>query len=62
MADDEDVYVAQLREVFDSCDLNGKGYLNRDEVIDLCQKLQLDDQIPALLKQCIGDEVRDGKV
>ncbi len=60
--DEEDVYVTQLREVFESCDLTSKGYLNRSELIDLCQRLQLDDHIPALLTECVGDEVSDGKV
>ena len=62
MAEEEDVYVSQLKEVFESCDLAGKGFLNRSELIDLCQRLQLDDQIPAILNECIGDEISDGKV
>lgn len=62
MEEEEDVYVSQLREVFQSCDLTGKGHLNRSELIDLCQRLQLDDQIPALLTECIGDEISNGKV
>lgn len=62
MAEEEDVYVSQLKEVFESCDLTGKGFLNRSELIDLCQRLQLDDQIPAILNECIGDEVSDGEV
>eukprot|EP00794_Sanderia_malayensis_P015971 gene15971-17579_t len=60
--EEDDVYVSQLRDVYESCDLTGKGYLNRSELIDLCQRLQLDDHIPALLTECIGDEVSDGKV
>lgn len=60
--DGEDVYITQLRDVYDSCDLQGKGYLDRSELIDLCQRLQLDDQIPAILVECIGDDTRDGKV
>eukprot|EP00795_Rhopilema_esculentum_P010979 gene10979-19818_t len=60
--EEEDVYVTQLRDVFESCDLEGKGYLDRSELIDLCQRLQLDDQIPAILTECIGDQVSDGQV
>ena len=59
--DDQDVYVAQLREVFDSCDTSGNGYLTREELIELCQKLQLDDQVPKLLAQLLGDN-KDGQV
>ena len=60
--DEQDVYVAQLHEVFDSCDRNGKGSLIREELIDLCKKLQLDDQIPQLLVQLLGSEAAQGQV
>ncbi|XP_048586861.1 ninein-like protein isoform X5 [Nematostella vectensis] len=60
--DEQDVYVAQLQEVFDSCDRTGKGALNRAELIELCKKLQLDDQVPQLLQQLLGSEEADGQV
>ena len=60
--DEQDVYVAQLHEVFDSCDRGEKGFLNRTELIELCKKLQLDDQVPQLLQQLLGSEEADGKV
>ena len=60
--DEQDVYVAQLHEVFDSCDQNGKGSLNRLELIELCRKLQLDDQVPQLLVQLLGSEDAQGQV
>lgn len=60
--DEQDVYVAQLHEVFESCDREGKGYLNRKELIELCKKLQLDDQVPHLLQQLLGSEEADGQV
>ena len=60
--DEQDVYVAQLHEVFDSCDRVGKGFLDREELIQLCRKLQLDDQIPQLLQQLLGSEEEDGQV
>lgn len=53
--EDDDVYVAQLREVFDSCDVNGNGWLRKHELIELCQKLQLEDQIPLLIAQLLGN-------
>lgn len=60
--DEQDVYVAQLHEVFDSCDRSGKGFLDREELIELCKKLQLDDQIPQLLQQLLGNEETNGQV
>lgn len=41
--DDQDVYVVQFYEVFDSCDYFGKGFFNRSEFVELCKKLQFDD-------------------
>ena len=59
--DDQDIYVAQLREVFDSCDSEGKGFLNKQGLVELCQKLQLEDQVPKLIAQLLGDR-NDGEV
>ncbi|XP_028410974.1 ninein-like protein isoform X2 [Dendronephthya gigantea] len=59
--DDQDVYVAQLREVFESCDLEKKGFLTKHGLIELCKKLQLEDQIPKLIAQLLGNE-EHGKV
>ncbi|XP_022247191.1 ninein-like protein isoform X2 [Limulus polyphemus] len=50
----QDTYVAQLREVFESCDLTGTGYLGHDEVTSLCQKLQLTDQVSIFIKHLFG--------
>ncbi|KAL9987729.1 hypothetical protein ACROYT_G002082 [Oculina patagonica] len=60
--DEQDVYVAQLHEVFDSCDRAGKGFLNRSELVELCKKLQLDDQVPQLLQQLLGSVEAEGQV
>jgi len=48
MDGDED-YVGQLREVFDDCDSSGQGQLGRDDLVRLCEKLQVDDQSDALV-------------
>lgn len=40
----EDSYVHQLHQVFRSCDTRGDGLLGRDEVVQLCHKLQLTEQ------------------
>lgn len=60
--EEQDVYVAQLHEVFDSCDHSGKGFLNRSELVELCKKLQLDDQVPQLLQQLLGSVEAEGQV
>lgn len=59
--EDQDVYVEQLWEVFDSCDVEGKGFLKKQGLIELCQKLQLEDQVPKLLAQLLGNQ-DDGEV
>ncbi|CAH1262704.1 NINL [Branchiostoma lanceolatum] len=53
---EQDVYVAQLKEVFDSCDTTGTGYLDRAELRELCHRLQLDDQADNLAKQLLGKD------
>ncbi|XP_078412768.1 ninein-like protein [Cetorhinus maximus] len=47
-------YVLQLKDVFDSCDTTGTGYLDREELTELCQKLHLEAQIPLLLQTLLG--------
>ncbi|XP_033734383.1 ninein-like protein isoform X3 [Pecten maximus] len=51
--EDTDLYISQLREVFDSCDTWEKGYLNRNELIVLCQKLQLSEQADDIVDQLL---------
>jgi len=58
----EEIYIQQLKQVFDSCDLADKGYINRNELIDLAQKLQLGDQVPALLTEILGNKFDEGEV
>ncbi|XP_038074331.1 ninein-like isoform X2 [Patiria miniata] len=55
---DQDMYVSQLKEVFDSCDAGGIGMLNREELVELCSKLQLEDQAEELLKHLVGDSTK----
>ncbi|XP_022237498.1 ninein-like protein isoform X2 [Limulus polyphemus] len=52
----QDTYVAQLREVFESCDTTGTGYLGQDEMTSLCQKLQLTDQVNIFVKHLLGSD------
>ncbi len=54
--DEHDVYVAQLQEVFDSCDKQGEGRLDSEELRILCGKLQLEDQADTLVQQLIGTD------
>ena len=44
-----ELYLEQLKEVFDSCDSFDKGYLNPDELLKLCYKLQLEEQAEAIV-------------
>ncbi|XP_072182310.1 uncharacterized protein [Diadema setosum] len=53
---DEDVYVTQLKDLFASCDTDGRGYIGRDALVDLCSKLQLEGQVDLLLEQLIGHD------
>ncbi|XP_068088351.1 ninein-like protein isoform X2 [Hyperolius riggenbachi] len=52
----ENKYVSQLQEVFSSCDTTGTGYLDKDELTDLCHKLHLDAQLSLLLKTLLGND------
>ncbi|KAM8947370.1 ninein-like protein [Pelodytes ibericus] len=55
--EEENKYVSQLQEVFNSCDTTGTGYLDKEELTDLCQKLHLDAQLPLLLQTLLGDDI-----
>ncbi|XP_026165109.1 ninein-like protein isoform X2 [Mastacembelus armatus] len=48
-------YVAQLKAEFDSCDTTATGFLDREELMALCQKLQLDAHLPLLLDTLLGE-------
>lgn len=37
----EDLYVGQLHQLFRSCDCRGDGLLSKDELISLCDQLEL---------------------
>ncbi|XP_051866892.1 ninein-like protein isoform X2 [Pristis pectinata] len=50
-------YVSQLKDVFDSCDTTGTGYLDQEELTELCQKLHLEAQIPLLLQTLLGSNL-----
>ncbi|XP_056465269.1 ninein-like protein [Gadus chalcogrammus] len=64
-------HVAQLREVFDSCDATATGRLDRAELTELCTKLHLEPHLHLLLETLLGgrpyarvsfDEFKDGLV
>uniref|UniRef100_A0A3B3CUD7 Ninein-like n=1 Tax=Oryzias melastigma TaxID=30732 RepID=A0A3B3CUD7_ORYME len=48
-------YVAQLKAEFDGCDTTATGFLDRDELTELCRRLQLDAQLPLLLHTLLGE-------
>ncbi|XP_051775081.1 ninein-like protein isoform X2 [Erpetoichthys calabaricus] len=54
--DEQDHYVSQLKEVFDSCDTTGTGYLDKEELIELCQKLHLEAHLSFLLNTLLGTD------
>ncbi|CAG2159096.1 unnamed protein product [Oppiella nova] len=56
--DRDDTYVAQLYQVFNSCDLYGTGLLGEDELFNLCMRLQLDDtQTNYIITNLIGNDI-----
>ncbi|XP_076830616.1 ninein-like protein isoform X2 [Brachyhypopomus gauderio] len=54
--DEQNRYVAQLKEEFDSCDTTGTGYLDKEELTALCCKLSLDAHLPILLDSLLGPQ------
>ncbi|XP_070445025.1 ninein-like protein isoform X1 [Equus przewalskii] len=69
--DEEKHYVSQLREIYSSCDTTGTGFLDQEELTQLCFKLHLEKQLPVLLQTLLGndhfarvtfDEFKDGFV
>ncbi|XP_041736751.1 ninein-like protein isoform X2 [Coregonus clupeaformis] len=52
--EEQNRYVAQLKEEFDSCDTTGTGYLDKEELSALCHKLSLDAHLPLLLDTLLG--------
>uniref|UniRef100_A0A2K6TBW1 Ninein-like protein n=1 Tax=Saimiri boliviensis boliviensis TaxID=39432 RepID=A0A2K6TBW1_SAIBB len=55
MDEEENHYVSQLREVYSSCDTTGTGFLDREELTQLCLKLHLEQQLPVLLQTLLGN-------
>ncbi|KAF4090293.1 hypothetical protein AMELA_G00050340 [Ameiurus melas] len=52
--DEQNRYVTQLKEEFDNCDTTGTGYLDKEELTELCHKLSLDAHLPLLLDILLG--------
>ncbi|KAK2493216.1 hypothetical protein MC885_005772 [Smutsia gigantea] len=51
-----DCYVSQLKEVYSSCDTTGTGFLDREELTQLCLKLHLETQLPDLVQTLLGND------
>lgn len=47
--EEKDTYVTQLRDVFDSCDVSGDGFLNETGLRELCEKLHLSEHANVLI-------------
>ncbi|XP_055994235.1 ninein-like protein [Sorex fumeus] len=56
MDGEENHYVSQLRELYSSCDTTGTGFLDRDELTQLCLKLRVEAQLPLLLQTLLGGD------
>ncbi|XP_059754580.1 ninein-like protein isoform X3 [Balaenoptera ricei] len=54
--EEESHYVSQLRDVYSSCDTTGTGFLDREELTQLCLKLHLEKQLPVLLQTLLGND------
>ncbi|CAO2578375.1 Ninein-like protein [Lemmus lemmus] len=55
-SEEENHYVSQLRDVYRSCDTTGTGFLDQEELTQLCTKLGLEEQLPALLQILLGND------
>ncbi|XP_025024638.1 ninein-like protein [Python bivittatus] len=55
MGEEENRYTSQLKDVYDSCDTTGTGYLDKEELTELCHKLHLEGQLPLLLETLLGN-------
>jgi hypothetical protein len=54
---EEDIYVRYLHQLFHSCDTRGDGLLGKEEISQLCDKLQLTDpQFWYISDRLIGDD------
>ncbi|XP_058142785.1 ninein-like protein isoform X6 [Dasypus novemcinctus] len=54
--EEENHYVSQLKEVYQSCDTTGTGFLDREELTQLGRKLHLEKQLPVLLQTLLGND------
>lgn len=54
--EEENHYVSQLREAYSSCDTTGTGFLDREELTQLCLKLHLEKQLPVILQTLLGND------
>ena len=43
------------RDLYSSCDTTGTGFLDREELTQLCLKLHLEKQLPVLLHTLLGN-------
>lgn len=58
MEEKEDIYVRYLHQLFRSCDTRGDGLLGKEEISELCDKLQLtDSQFWYISDRLIGDDI-----
>ena len=52
-----DVYEAQLRELFDDCDDNDDGLLNHEQLITLCTRLQIGENLESVVMDMMHNDL-----
>ena len=60
--EEENHDVSQLRDVYSSCDPTGTGFLDREELTQLCLKLHPEKRLPVLLHTLLGNDSSPGWV
>ncbi|XP_006860821.1 PREDICTED: ninein-like protein [Chrysochloris asiatica] len=56
MDEEENHYVLLLKEIYSSCDTTGTGFLDQEELTQLCHKLHLEKQLPMILQTLLGND------
>lgn len=57
MDEEDSYYISQLKDVYNSYDTTGTRFLDLEELIQLCWKLHMDKQLPALLQTLLEDDL-----
>lgn len=61
-AEEKNKYVTQLKDVFDSCDVIGHGFLNEVGLRSLCEKLHLSEHADELINHLLENNLEVSKI